>query len=333
MKKYKLHVEFTIFVCICVFLYAQSYQGDSPSIMDNSNPTSIYPAPARVVVVVVAIPNGYGGFAADSHRAYCEKHNYRLVVQRDWRGTVPQPTPRKAVRIQKLLGCTHVRKNEEFVLVIDKDVVIAPWAPPVHVYADANVTTNGKLGIVDEDQPTQDIYQAVLRHRTGADAIVTPQDYYRQYGYEHSEKHGILNGGVVFYRVNGKTKNGGTVDNCDWMQNLYYKDSTQEFVSVNRGHYDQPVLGVALLKENRYQRMDHRWNRLWAYYSFSAQVGGPEYDLWKVYKDSYFMHFCWKKKSLDDLEKLMKLKNVTFFSKSDTNHRFHDLRSRKLKYL
>lgn len=257
-------------------------------------------SPSDVVVVVIAIPNGYEGIAAESHRAYCERHGYRLVVQRTYLGNATRGHDLRAVSLQKMLACS-VARGEKYVLVLDYDIVIAPWAPPIHI--DSAVMQLGtRVGIIDEDQPSREAVTTVLFHRTGR--FRTPTLYYRNMGHRDLNlEHGILNSGVLLLQPK---------HHSDWFERLYYEHLDRQLSSISRFHYEQALIGAELIRSGRYALLHHAWNRNWMWYNWSEAVGGPRYELETVFRSSYFLHFLWAKKDISRLEYCMADKGLTF---------------------
>lgn len=252
-------------------------------------------SPVLIVVIAIGIP--YDGLGADSHKAYAQRHGYRLVVQRKWRGTMKRPSYRGATHSQKLLACSHAR-GEQYVLIIDGDVVIAPWTPPIHLTLAPSLGSN--IGIVDEDQPTPQIRRLVEEHFLGKATNV--DEYYNLFGDNIAPNHGMLNSGVLFVPNS----------QCEWLRDVYYSDNAQKWFQERHEHIDQPVLGAAMLRDRNYRIIPHAWNRGWIYYKTSSEVGGPAYDLGEVFHKSYFMHFYWKKSEIKILKAWMRHNNVTF---------------------
>ena len=250
-----------------------------------------------LLMVVISIGCEYEGIAADSHRAYAARHGYRLHVQRKWRGTVKRPKYKRATHAQKLLACQHAR-GEKFVLVLDSDVVIAPWTPPIHDTVGREL--GNRIGIVDEDQPTSEIRTAVEKKLLGKTTNVT--EYYAQFGAKFELDHGMLNSGVLLVPRS----------RYEWLREVYYAPQSRAWFAQRHNHVDQPILGSAMLKDNAYQLIHHAWNRGWVYYKNAAEVGGESYEIGQVFRSSYFVHFYWHRKGQRILEEWMHQSNVTF---------------------
>lgn len=202
-----------------------------------------------VPMMIIADDMPYSGVTAESHRAYAERYGYRLVVQRQWRGTSIRPEHRLAARTQKLLACSHAR-GERFVLVLDADVVIGPWTPPIHIAADPG----SKIGILDEDQPNAVVRGAAEKYKLrGRRPRNDPWKYYSNFG-QLKPKHGVLNTGMLLVQPK---------EHCAWLHAVYYGKQAQQWFSKRRTHYNQPVLGAELMKASNYKLMPHAWNRAW----------------------------------------------------------------------
>lgn len=246
---------------------------------------------ANLLLVVVAINMSHVGLAAKSHYAYAQRYGYRLHIQKEWRGRAPRPKFWKAVRSQKLLACS-LAQTEKFVLVIDADVVIAPWSPPIHLEK-----VGSKIGVVDENQPAGRV--------SLKESIVNGYRYYkRPFGDRLFVPHAFLNTGVLllqpFYHQ-------------EWLENLYYSAKSQKWFNTERELYDQPLLGAAMIQKGNYVRIRHAWNRNWFRYQYSKDKNGKRYKVEDIFKKSYFLHFLWRsKESMNDLELWMNRNNVTF---------------------
>lgn len=254
-------------------------------------------------MIVVSINRDYStGIAARSVRAYVRRHGYRLHVQKKWRGPpAPSKDPRLA-RTQKLLACSEFASGEKYVLVIDSDVVISPWTPPIDTAVGEFV--GNKIGIVDQDQPSMDIADKIFKLRL-KEPFPKAEKYYSIFGDDFRNiGHGILNSGVLLLQPEQ--------GHCYMLKNLYNSKRARIYWSKYHDHYDQPVLGSMLLRAGNYKRLDHAWNRGWTMYHHAHRVGGKRYTLEQVFRKSYFMHLYWDKGDTHVLDELMKRKNITF---------------------
>ncbi len=253
----------------------------------------------RVVMVVLAIPDGYpqrAEIASRSHAAYARRHGYRLVVQRDYLGNSTEGRRHAAVSLQKLL-VHDVLRDEEYAAVVDYDVVIAPWAPPLPLSS-----LGGGVGIVDEAQPSLGVVTAVLRYRTGRTRV--PSEYYRSMGFPAAPRNGLLNTGVLLAHRR----------HAPWMAALYRRHVRRvarlpPHVSF---HYEQALIGAELMRRDLVATLPHAWNRNWMWYNYSHLVGGERYHIGDVFRRSYFLHFLWAKQDMPKLDEWMMKNNVTF---------------------
>lgn len=249
-----------------------------------------------VLIVVVAIPDGYPGkarVAAASHRAYARRHGYRLHLE-----THSESGDIRTASLQKLLACRRARKTEKYVLILDYDVVIAPWAPCI-----PNIPA-GKIGIVDEAQPSPDHITRILLLRAGNSR--TPGSYYRSLGFPLSEDitpRGILNTGVLLVQP---------AAHCKLLESLYDKHVDIQKTHGGRFHYEQAMLGQQFLQRGMVHPMHHAWNRIWVWYNWSEPVGLEKYEVGGVFRRSYFLHFCWAKDVMPKLERWMNTHNISF---------------------
>ena len=257
---------------------------------------------AQVLMVVLAIPDGYPGLAdiaSRSHIAYAKRHNYRLIVQREYLGNSTYGRKYRTISMQKLLAPKLLQHNEDYVVIVDYDVVIAPWSPPIH---EATPLESGKAGIVDESQPSLDLVTKVLFYRTGRTRV--PSEYYRSMGFDVTPKNGLLNTGVLVFRRHHSA----------WLESLYYRHiekvaSLEAHVSF---HYEQALIGAELIRNGMVGRLEHAWNRNWMWYNYTHLVGGQHYDIGQVFRASYFVHFLWAKNDMPKLDEWMRNNNVTF---------------------
>lgn len=262
---------------------------------------------AEVLVVVLAIPDypWYAGLAKESHEQYAVRHGYRLIVQRSFQG--PRSGHHKrASSLQKLLACQYSR-GERYVLILDYDVVIAPWAPAVHLDEKVKSEMGPKVGIVDESQPSAEHVEAILKLRTGEGR--DPSDYYARLGFPGvNASRGILNTGVMLVQpeVHGKM-----------FQSLFYKHVERQKKHSGRFHYEQALIGAELMRARMDGTLHHTWNRGWVWYNWSEAAGFEKYEIGDVFRRTYFMHFLWAKNDIFKLRQWMKDTNVTF---NDNHH-------------
>jgi len=270
-----------------------------------SNRTASSTFTADVLVVVVAIPGGYPAkarVAAASHRAYAARHGYRLVVQKAYLGGDARYHNSSCVSMQKLLAC-RLSLGEKYLLIIDYDVVIAPWAPRVPSIP------AGKIGIVDEAQPSAMHIKRILKLRTGQDTN-RPEDYYRSLGFPLSDMRseggipaGILNTGVLLVEP---------AAHGDMMEKLYVEHVATQLSHASRFHFEQALIGHHLMSRGLVHRMHHAWNRNWVWYNWSGAVGLEEYSMGDVFRRTYFMHFLWAKNEMPKLERWMSMEGIGF---------------------
>jgi len=255
---------------------------------------------SHLLMVVLAIPNGYPNiakFAAKSHAAYARRHGYRLHLE-----THSESGDLRSASLQKLLACRRARKNEKYVLVLDYDVVIAPWAPPIHLDEGVLMMKN-RAGIVDESQPSDGHIRAILLLRNGHER--DPTGYYR--GITQREGiyavNGILNSGVLLLQPEF---------HGDWFEKLYHLHLKTQIGHPAKFHYEQAIIGAELMMNDYVQLLDHAWNRIWVWYNWSETVGFEKYEIGEVFRRSYFLHFCWAKVDIAKLENWMITEGITF---------------------
>lgn len=284
--------------------YSYSEEVTNPAIYDPNAfiDTGIAHSPdsnAHLVMVVLAIPKGYPDFAkiaAKSHAAYAKRHGYRLHLE-----THSENGDLRAASLQKLLACRCARKDDKYVLVLDYDVVIAPWAPPIHL-DEGVLEMKHSVGIVDESQPSDAHIRAVLLRRNGRSRDAT--GYYHNFGYtDVYAPNGILNSGVLLLQPEF---------HGDWFEALYYRHLKEQIASPARFHYEQALIGAELFRNDSVQLLGHAWNRNWVWYNWSETVGFEKYEIGEVFSRSYFMHFLWAKDDMAKLEHWMNMRKMTF---------------------
>lgn len=252
----------------------------------------------RLLMVVLAIPNGYPNLAkiaGKSHAAYAKRHGYRLHIE-----TLSESGDIRAASLQKLLACRRA-KGEKYVLVLDYDVVIAPWAPPIHLDEQV-LEMNQSVGIVDESQPSDAHVRAVLLRRNGREREATA--YYHSFGYtDIFAPNGILNTGVLLLQPEF---------HGDWFEQIYYRHLKAQIASPAKFHYEQAMIGAELIRNDSAQLLSHAWNRNWVWYNWSEAVGFEKYEIGEVFSRSYFMHFCWTKEDMPKLEHWMDMQKMSF---------------------
>lgn len=267
------------------------------------------PTVPEVLIVVLAIPD-YPWFAAiakESHERYASRHGYRLVVQRNFQG--PETGRYKGgSSLQKLLACRHAR-GEKYVLILDYDVVIAPWAHALHT-DEAVENLGSRVGIVDESQPSAAHVAGILKHVSNMVRI--PSKYYESYGFPGlNASRGILNTGVMLVQpaLHGKI-----------FETMFYKHvepQKTKYRSRNRFFYEQALIGAELMRNGMDGELHHAWNRGWSWYKWSQPAGFEKYEIGDVFRRSYFLHFYFvDKREMVKLRNWMHSNNVTFDDRS-----------------
>lgn len=249
--------------------------------------------PAEVLMVVIAIPSypANAEVAKKSHIKYAARNSYRLVLQHGYQGS-KRFRNAAMMSVQKLLACQFAQ-GERFVLVLDYDVVIAPWAPPLH--DDAQVLGLGnRVGIVDGNQPNGTLMKAILQLQSGR--YQDPNETYRRMGFDVLPARGILDTGVLLVQPeHHKT----------WLRHLFRKNANKILNHPSPMQHGQALIGSLLVMSNLDGYLPHAWNRKWVWYNRSNAAGLTEFEIGDVFKHSYFMHFSSIQKDMNKLRKWM----------------------------
>lgn len=111
----------------------------------------------KMILVVISIEYDMHEIANMSHVAYAKRHGYIYVNINSWKGLMDRPVNNsRSPNCQKLLACTASRPDED-ILIIDADVVIAPWAPPVPF-------NHRKIHFADQMQPDRSTHLKIMQY-------------------------------------------------------------------------------------------------------------------------------------------------------------------------
>jgi hypothetical protein len=249
----------------------------------------------EVLLAVLDIGGGhYNDLIKKSHATYAERHGYDLFVVRHWINQTHKGV-HDLVSFQKILVPGMGKSAQyDFVVVVDADVLITPFAPAIHTAA----KFEERIGGVDNMQPNTGACSAMKKllhyyadvtasehysskaHAAKHYADVTASEYYSLCGFT-SDFNKILNTGLLVTQPQ---------EHKALLQHIYDKHSITQINHPRGFHFEQSAIGYELQTQDKVEWLPATWNFIASYYELWHEVGGPKYTLQNICCEGYFIH-------------------------------------------
>lgn len=231
-------------------------------------------SPPSLTIVSINVGGRGRRLYTSTQRSYAARHGYAFTTVSTFLDS--NATHRDLTSFQKILASSAAAPNHtRFVLVLDTDVLIAPWAAPIHVVAES---LGESVGMVDEAaQPSLRKNRAIkLASRRGHPEIdVTAYEYYRRAGLEIRTDR-IFNTGFMLIQP---------AKHARLLRETYDIYAPQAIGHPRHFHFEQSVVGYELQKRGLVKALPSAWNTLFSLYQRAG------YDKRRVYCKSNFVHF------------------------------------------
>jgi hypothetical protein len=215
----------------------------------------------RVCIGIVCIGQKYlQEFEATfkpSVEQYVKKQGYAFKIFTDFLDSEHKHPD--CISFQKCL-VPSMLKDYDCVIVMDADIYIHEYTPPIHVLL------RDKIGIVNEvSQVSPEQYRAL-------GFASQPMEYYRLGGFALNTN-AILNTGIMLCNPSL---------HADFLESVYHKYIEKAPNHPRRFHYEQACIGYELQAQSMYSLLENRWNYLYIYNKV----------LNLQYPTPYFVHFA-----------------------------------------
>lgn len=228
----------------------------------------------RVAIVVIATNDylsRYDRVCRPGHERYVKRHGYTLKVLSE-----PLTNISAGPSMYKYLTSSQPWASDfDYLVVIDTDVCIMSWAPPIHPVLQG--LGNG-IGMVNEyAQPTGRFEDRVAVQR-GQGWEDSPKKYYAAHAGLELDNHIMLQGGFMVFQP---AKHSGIT--FDIFMRYAYNSSFAASM-----HYEQAITGYELYTRKLWSCMPAVWDALWC---IQAYLPHNTVRLKQFMARNYFVHF------------------------------------------
>lgn len=182
--------------------------------------------------------------------AYCQKNGYDLKVFTTFLD--PKQKHPDTISFQKCL-VPSVLMDYDLVVVLDADIYIEHYAPPIHT-----LDLNNKIGIVDEVAQSTPAGYEQMKTIGFADQA----EYYYKLGGFELKTNSILNTGVIV--CNPKV-------HADYLKTVYEKYVDRSIGHPRKFHYEQASIGYEMQNDQTYTIIPNVWNFIYLHHQLTKE--------------------------------------------------------------